>query len=155
MRSSGNVLRHDAIQFSIAFEWHKTTETCRLHIQHSKQHIANCSWTKQKKKKEKKDLNEIRSMAFTCLLALNVRCIKGQVEMRECSVKRKIHYYWNTVCIRSNDAMCHISRWPYAIRSLPFMCNAVFGICNFHMKMALCSYPCLAHSISFGSSWAR
>lgn len=110
---------------------------------------------RKRRRRWKKDLNEIRSMAFTCLLALNVRCIKGQVEMRECSVKRKIHYYWNTVCIRSNDAMCHISRWPYAIRSLPFMCNAVFGICNFHMKMALCSHPARAHSISFGSSWAR
>lgn len=83
-----------------------------MSITHSTQQTTYCELQLNKTEEEegKKDLNEIRSMAFTCLLALNVRCIKGQVELRECSVKRKIHYYWNTVCIRSNDAMCHISR---------------------------------------------
>lgn len=100
--------------------------------------------------------NKIRSMAFTRSLAFTSQCQllywvcnasnNGQDEMRECSVKRKIHYC-NTVC-EFFPAMCHISRWPYAIRSLPFM-RVMHAVCCLAYAISIkCLFFLLSFSIS-------
>lgn len=145
-------LWHDAMRFSIAFEWHKTTETCRHYTFNSNNILRTAAEPQQQQQQQQNPFDGIYSFTrihiAMPIAVLSMQRIKQWPRWNErvFDIKRKIHYC-NTVW-EFFPAMCHISRWPYAIRSLPFMRVMHAVCCSAYAISIKCLFFLLSFSIS-------